>query len=91
MKRLADVVAGLSPDQGTPIEPPLPHPVSSLADPPISIEEAKTAETAICRWHGSQYTHLNVEGRVYFCPIGGQLWRHSAKQSGMYALLRFKW
>jgi hypothetical protein len=71
-------------------EPPLPHPASSLADPPISLAEAQAAKTAICRWHRSQYGHLNVEGRVYFCPIGGQLWRHSKQQGGMYAPLRFK-
>ena len=48
------------------------------------------AETAICRWHGSQLNHLNVEGRVYLCPIGGQLWRHSKQQDGMYVPLKFR-
>lgn len=78
---------------GTPAQPAaqaLPHPASSLADPPITPEEARTAETAICRWHGSQYAHLNVEGRAYYCPMGGQLWRHSNQQSGMYAPLRYR-
>ncbi|HWG75352.1 MAG TPA: hypothetical protein VN660_00990 [Steroidobacteraceae bacterium] len=70
--------------------PKLPHPASSLADPPITLEEAQQAQDAICPFHGSQYRYLNQEGRVYRCPIGGQLWRHSGKQGGMYAPLRIK-
>lgn len=57
----------------------LPHPSSSLADPPISVAEAQAAETATCRWHHGHISHTRVTsdawGKVYFCPIGRQYWR----------------
>jgi hypothetical protein len=84
-------LSDLMTDSGAAEQAKLPHAASSLADPPVTMDEARAAETAICRWHGSQYGHLNVEGRVYLCPIGGQLWRHNGSQSGMHAPLRFKW
>lgn len=87
--KLSDLVADATTQQ--PEAARLPHPASSLAAPPITPEEARAAETAICPRHGSQYGHLNVEGRAYFCPIGRQLWRHSQHRSGMYAPLRFHW
>ena len=63
----------------------LPYPASSLADPPITLSEALAVDlgrdTTICRWHRGQYTHLNADGNVYFCPIGRMYWRHTKRPS----------
>jgi hypothetical protein len=57
------------------------YPRSSLAEPPITTEEAQSVDlatdTTVCRRHGGRLTHLNAEGAVYFCPVGQQLWRYS--------------
>lgn len=67
----------------------LAHPVSEAAFPPIRPDEAKDAELAICPYHKSRFVDLNVEGRVYLCPIGRMLWRASKQQGGMYKPLKF--
>lgn len=77
-----------APDQWT-----LPHPRSDLADPPIALEEARTADTAVCRAHRGTIAHFpgasDTEGKVFFCPVGGQYWRYSKQQTGMYAPLDY--
>ena len=64
----------------------LPYPCSELADPPITTDEARAVDlgrdTTVCRWHRGQHTHLNVDGKVYFCAIGDQLFRHTKQPSG---------
>jgi len=71
----------------------LPYPASSNADPPITHEEARTAEHAICRFHNGliarEPTPTDTEGRVYWCAIGGQYWRYSKKGSAMYKPLDY--
>jgi len=71
----------------------LPHPASSLADPPITLAEALAVDlgrdTTICRWHRGKYTHLNVDGRVYFCPSGRMYWRYTKQPSEFLRPLRY--
>jgi len=54
-------------------------------DPPITLAEALAVnpdcDTTICRWHKGQLTHLNVHGKVYFCPIGRMYWRYTKQPS----------
>ena len=71
----------------------LQYPVSEVAEPPIGIEEAKTASTAICRQHGGLIAdHLSAGdrfGQVYLCPVGGCYWRLTAQVSGLHRRLTF--
>jgi len=71
----------------------LPYPRSELAEPPITLEEARTAEEANCRRHGGLIATSplpsDVHGRVYFCGAGRMYWRYDSHESGMYAPLRF--
>jgi|SRR6516162_4956023 hypothetical protein len=72
----------------------LPYPASSLADPPITAAEAWAVDlgrdTTICRWHRGQYTHLNIDGRVYFCPIGRSYWRYTTQPNEFLKPLRYR-
>jgi hypothetical protein len=65
----------------------LPYPRSEEADPPITADEARAADTAICGWHNGRIKTdpipSDVEGRVYFCPIGRQYWRYSKQGPGL--------
>lgn len=54
----------------------------------ITPQEAAQAPTAICLKHGSKFAHLNELGRVYYCPIGREHWRHE-KAASLYKPLRF--
>ena len=63
------------------------HPVSDFAMPPIRPDEARDAEIALCPAHTSGRDHLNVDGRAYFCPMGGQFWRASRRQNGFHTQL----
>ena len=67
---------------------------SSLADPPITLAEALAVDlaqaTTLCRLHRGQHTHLNVDGRVYFCPIGRIYWRHTKRPSEFLKPLRYR-
>jgi hypothetical protein len=59
-------------------------PVSSLADPPVSQEEARAAGVAICRWHNGlvkDWPFGVKDGTVFLCPKGKQYWRFSKKGS----------
>lgn len=68
---------------------------SDAARPPVTPEEAEEVERkmrhSICRIHDGLVSQTgDVEGRVFFCPIGKQFWRYTAKQvSGLYAPLHY--
>ena len=68
-------------------EDALPYPRSDSADPPISIDEARAADASTCCWHNGRIktdpTSSDVEGRVYFCPIGREYWRLSKHEGGL--------
>jgi hypothetical protein len=72
----------------------LPYPASSLADPPITLAEALAVDlaqdTTLCRLHRGQHTHLNIDGRVYFCPVGRMFWRYSNRPSEFLKPLRYR-
>jgi hypothetical protein len=71
-----------------------PYPASSLADPPITLAEALAVDlgrdTTLCRLHRGQYTHLNVDGKVYFCPVGRMYWRYSKQPSDFLKPLTYR-
>lgn len=70
----------------------LPHPRSELADPPITAEEARSAEHWICPYHNGLIASTHTEdeyGRAFYCPVGGMYWRFTKQQSGMYAPLDY--
>jgi len=74
----------------------LPYPRSSLADPPVSAEEARKATTANCPRHkgliATQPTQDDTEGRVYLCGVGNQYWRYTRKQGlGRLPVLNYGW
>jgi hypothetical protein len=77
-----------------PEESKWPHPVSSLADPPVTLAEALAVDlgrdTTICRWHRGQLTHLNVEGKVYFCATGRMYFRHTKLPSEFLRPLQYR-
>lgn len=86
MKKLNEVMAALPPlEEHGELEKSLPYPCSEFADPPITLAEARAIDlgrdTAICRYHGGQFTHLCVDGNVYFCAIGKQCWRYTRQPS----------
>jgi hypothetical protein len=89
--KLSDLAAGTA--QAGESKWTLPYPASSLADPPITMAEALAVDPAhdtnVCRWHKGQLTHLNVDGRVYFCPIGGMYWRYSKQPSEFLRPLQY--
>lgn len=67
--------------------------MSKAALPPISAAEAKGADTAICPLHRGMIarmpTSMDREGRVYFCPIGGQYWRYRRERGAFTAPLSY--
>lgn len=71
---------------------PLPYPTSSLADPPITVEEARAAKDSICPFHNGLVRESgDVEGRVFWCPVGRTYWRYTKHpaNAGMYATLPY--
>jgi hypothetical protein len=76
-------------------EDALPYRRSEIADPPITTDEARAADIAVCRMHkgliAESPTPSDTEGRVYFCPIGKTYWRYSKRANQMYAPLRYRW
>lgn len=68
----------------------LPYPRSQLADPPISIAEAKAARDANCHRHGG-FTPDSVDrdGDTLFCPVGRQYWRYTKGEEAMYGRLSY--
>ena len=68
----------------------LPYPRSDAADPAITVEEARAAQTSICRLHNGLIRETgDKDGAVFFCPIGRQYWRYTKQDSGMYAPLPY--
>ena len=69
-------------------EDALPYPRSGLADPPITVAEARAVDlgrdTTICGWHKGGFTHLGVDGKAYFCPIGRMYFRQKKQPSDFY-------
>jgi hypothetical protein len=63
------------------------------AIPPILPDEARAAETAICRLHKGRIaeglTSTDRYGQVYLCPVGRSFWRLSKGEDGMHKPLRF--
>jgi hypothetical protein len=69
-----------------------PYFCSSLAAPPITPQEARSATHSICCVHNGLVRETgDVEGRVFWCPIGGQAWRYTRypANAGMYASLDY--
>jgi len=69
-----------------------PYFCSSLAAPPITPQEARNAPHSICCVHNGLVRETgDKEGRVMFCPIGGQLWRYTrnSTNAGMYSALAY--
>jgi hypothetical protein len=53
---------------------------SSLADPPISDEEASNAKVALCPRHGGMVGQRRERfGMVFYCNTGRQYFRYSKK------------
>jgi hypothetical protein len=81
--KLSGLNTGYAPSDGS--EQPLLYARSELADPPITIAEARAVDlggdTTVCRWHKGELAQLNIEGRVYFCAVGRQYFRHSKQLS----------
>ena len=65
--------------------------LSNLAHPPIQPKETDKAETAICRNHNGLIRLTgDRDGRVFFCPVGNEFWRYSAKrETGMHSPLPY--
>jgi hypothetical protein len=89
--KLSELNAGNGPSE----DESLPYPRSGLADPPITIAEARAVDlgrdTTVCRWHKGEFTHLCIDGKVYFCALGGRFWRYTNAGAGMYAPLNYRW
>jgi hypothetical protein len=73
---------------------PLPYPASLLADPPITEAEAQAVDlgcdTTCCRRHRGEFTHLNVDGKVYLCAVGRMYFRHTKPLSEFLKPLRYR-
>jgi hypothetical protein len=71
------------------------YPASALADPPITLAEGLAVDlaqdTTLCRLHRGQHTQLNIDGRVYFCPVGRMFWRYSKRPSEFLKPLNYGW
>lgn len=64
--------------------------LSPHARPPIQPHEIKDCDTAICRHHKGLIRETgDVEGTVFFCPIGKQFWRYSKQVTGFNMPLRY--
>lgn len=89
--KLSELTAGTAPENA---EESLPYPCSSLADPPITVAEARAVDlgrdTTVCRWHKGQLAHLNADGKVYFCPTGRMYWRHTKQLSDFLKPLQYR-
>jgi hypothetical protein len=71
----------------------LEYPCSSRADPPITIEEARTAKLAVCPRHNglikvARNPFREREGSVHFCPVAEEYWRLRLRRS--YSSLRYQ-
>ncbi len=90
--KLSDLTGTSAPSESA--EESLSYPCSALADPPITIAEARAVDlsrdTTVCRWHKGEFTHLCVPGKVYFCSPGGMYWRYDKQPSGFLRPLAYK-
>jgi hypothetical protein len=90
--KLSELNAGRAPSES--VEESLPYSRSELADPAITIAEARAVDlgrdTAVCRWHKGDFTHLNADGKVYFCPVGRQYWRYTKQLSAFLRPLQHR-
>lgn len=70
-----------------------PFGASELAEPLITPEEARAAETSLCRIHRGRILNGlgagDYYGRVLWCPIGRMYWRLQKRTPGMFAPLSF--
>jgi len=66
--------------------------LSDIARPPIQLHDTEGAEHSICPFHNGLIRETgDVEGRVFFCPIGKMYFRYSAKwQSGFNGPLNYR-
>jgi len=89
--KLSDLVTGTA--QAEESRWTLPFPASSLAEPPINPAEAMAVDlgcdTTLCLRHPREYTYLNTDGKVYFCPVGRMYWRYSKQPSEFLRPLRY--
>lgn len=73
----------------------LPCPRSEIADTQTTIEEALSADDAVCCWQNGGIKpdpiSNDVERRVYFCSIGRQYWRYGKLGSGLLKLSPLKY
>lgn len=85
--KLSDFHAVSAPET---IDQVLAYPRSDLAEPLMTVDEARGAETAICCLHNGRIktepTQSDVDGRVYLCPIGRQYWRYRKQGGGFLKL-----
>ena len=63
---------------------------SSLAEPPISDDEASNAEPALCPRHGGIVGQRGEHfGMVFWCPEGRQCFRYSKKRTFLSRPLKY--
>lgn len=59
--------------------------LSRDAQPPIQPQECESADDAICPHHKGLVRETgDVEGRVFWCPIGRQYWRYRKPRVGSF-------
>jgi hypothetical protein len=50
--------------------------------------EARAAEVSTCRWHKGRISTdplpSDVDGKVFFCPLGRQFWRYTKKDDAFH-------
>jgi hypothetical protein len=72
------------------VEEKLPYPRSDLAEPVITVHEARAATEAICRYHKGLICQTgDKDGSVFLCPIGRQYWRYTKQTGGFFAPLNY--
>lgn len=64
---------------------------SELARPPIQQHEAENAPHSICVLHNGLVRQTgDIEGRVFYCPVGQCYWRYSNNvKHGMHSPLAY--
>ena len=84
-----DIKAGLAE-----AEVELPYARSNRADPAITQAEALAATPTNCRWHNglikTEPTRNDVDGSVFFCPIGRMYWRYSKDSRDFFRPLTYR-
>lgn len=64
---------------------------SDLARPPVTTEEMRMADTAICTLHNGLIRQTgDRDGRVFYCPIGRMYWRYTRTRGiNMHSALKY--